>query len=348
MRSLSGCRDPDQRLKCGMSDSAPEDVEDAAAAANAPWFIAGPTASGKSALAAALAELCQGEVVNDYAFQLYRGLPLLTAQPEPAELARAPHHLFAVLAPTERTDAAAYAALARPVIDDIRARARRPIVVGGSGLYLKALTHGLPERLPLDPGLRRELSGWTAGRRRDELLARDPAAAGMVDLANDRYVSRALELVMLTGKPLAEARPPFAEPRPGIRALVLQRQVEELDQRIRVRCRRMIDSGLVEEVRLAEREGVSATLAKAIGYQACLEHLQGVLELDELLERLRLDTRRYAKRQRTWFRREPLFKPLPAEPGETTTSLAQKAIEILRHTRAAEKNFTTKDTKPKM
>lgn len=296
---------------------------------NAAWFIAGSTASGKTALAAALAELCHGEVVNADAFQLYRGLPLLTAQPGPHELARVPHHLFGVLDPTSRTDAAAYAAMAEPVIERIRARERRPIIVGGSGLYLKALTHGLPAGLPADPALRRELGEWTPERRRDELVARDPAAAGLVDLANDRYVTRALELVMLTGRPLAGARPPFPEPRPGIRAIVLQRDGGELDERIRERCRFMLDHGVVDEVRAVERAGVSATLSKAIGFRACLGHLRGELDEAALFERLRLDTRRYAKRQRTWFRREPVFQPLVIRPGEPFDEILQQARRLL-------------------
>ena len=297
--------------------------------ATAPWFIAGPTAAGKSAVAAELADRLGGEVVNADAFQLYRGLPLLTAQPTDDETARAPHHLFAVLDPGERVSAATYAAMAAPVIDAIRRRGRRPIVVGGSGLYLKALTHGLPPDLPTDPGLRQQLGGWTAGHRRDELLRLDPTAATQVDLANDRYVSRALELVMLSGRPLAEARPPFPPSRPDIAAVVLQRDVIDLDQRIAARCRAMIDAGLVREVAAIDPARVAPTLAKAIGYRQALDHLAGRIDDAGLVEQLRLATRRYAKRQRTWFRREPVFQTLPVTAGEAPAAIAARALDAM-------------------
>lgn len=314
--------------RCGLTDDPPR-CHPTDCPQTEPWFVAGPTAAGKSAVAAELAAAVGGEVVNADAFQLYRGFPILTAQPTPEQTALAPHHLFAVIDPDGRIDAAGYAAMAAPVIEAIRRRGRRPVIVGGSGLYLKALTHGLPPDLPADAGLRRRLADWTAGRRRDELLRRDPAAAGQVDLANDRYVTRALELVTLAGRPLAEARPPFPPPRPGIGAIVLQRETADLDRRITDRCRAMIDSGLAREVAATDPARVGPALAKAIGYRQTIDHIAGRIDEAEWLEQLRLATRRYAKRQRTWFRREPLFQPLPVAADDPTAAITSRAIALL-------------------
>lgn len=161
-----------------------------------PFFVVGPTGSGKSALAVELAERWGGEVVNADAFQLYRGLDICTAKPTSEERTRVPHHLYDVLALTEVGDAAFYSELARQVIDEIASRGKVPIVVGGSGLYVKALTHGLSP-LPSDASLRSKLEHLTARERVAWLLMRDPHAATTVNLKNDRYVTRALEICSL-------------------------------------------------------------------------------------------------------------------------------------------------------
>lgn len=265
------------------------------------FFLAGPTASGKSRLAAKLAAAIGGEVVNADAFQLYRGLDILTAKPDAQTLSLAPHHLFGLLDGNVQCDAQQYVNLALPVLEDIVARGRWPIVVGGSGLYLRALSHGLDPLPAADAALRAQLGTLPLPELVARLLKLDPAAGAQVSLLNPRYVQRALELCMLTGKPLAELRPNNPKPArgPGLR-LDCPRPL--LWQRIEARAQAMLNQGLLEEIQRAG--AVTGGLAKAIGLAPWRAHLQGELPHAQALDAMILATRQYAKRQDTWFRRE--------------------------------------------
>ena len=279
------------------------------------FFVTGPTASGKSALAAALAERTGGEVVNADAFQLYAGLDLLTAKPGAAERARAPHHLYGVLPLTEACDAQRYRELALPVLADIVARGRLPILVGGSGLYVKALTHGLAPLPPADPELRARLAELSAETKRRQLLELDPQAAGNVPLANPRYVDRALEICLLTGRPQSKLRQTFARTPPGLRGVFLDWPRDQLHARILRRTEAMVAAGLLDEVRACGELGTTA--AKAIGLREVRAHLAGELPLAAMIETLAIATRQYAKRQATWFRRERWLQTICLD-SETT------------------------------
>jgi tRNA dimethylallyltransferase len=270
-------------------------------------YLVGPTASGKSTLALALAEVLGGEIVNVDAFQLYQGLNICTAKPSVFERQQVPHHLYDVLAPTELSDAAFYAELARPVIADIMARSRVPIIVGGSGLYVKALTHGLSD-LPSDEALRQRLSHLTPAERVSWLLSRDPEAETLVNLKNDRYVSRALEICLLTGQPQSSLRRAWQEQQPEFLGLCLVWQKEALDARINERVLKMLEAGLIEEI--AALGELSATAEKAIGVRQIRRHFAGELSLSEATAEIQAVTRQYAKRQRNWFRRETGFQRL--------------------------------------
>lgn len=278
-------------------------------------FIVGPTASGKSALALAVAEKLGGEIVNADAFQLYAGMDLLTAKPPPADLARVPHHLYGVLPLSESCDAQRYHALAMPVIEDIAARGRVPIVVGGSGLYIKALTHGLSTLPAASPGLRERFQHLTSAEKIAWLIFRDPDAETTVNLSNPRYVERALEICLLTGQPQSALRHSFVQNEPQVNGVILSWNRETLYDRINRRTLAMFEAGLVAEVRALE--DLSPTAEKAIGIREVRDHLAGRVSLAETIAALQQATRRYAKRQITWFRRERCFQTICLDPAST-------------------------------
>lgn len=287
-----------------------------------PFFIVGPTASGKSALAVALAQKWGGEIVNADAFQLYRGMDLLTAKPGKKEFQTLPHHLYGVLPLTEACDAQRYRDMALPVIADIIARGKLPVVVGGSGLYIKALSHGLAPLPPTDPEVRAQVSAMPANEALEMLLKLDPQAAQNVPLANPRYVSRALEICLLTGQPQSALRQTFAQTEPAGEGVLLQWDRELLYGRINQRVHAMLEEGLLAEVAALPELGITAQ--KAIGLREMQAHLRGEMTLEAATEMMQQNTRRYAKRQGTWFRRETWLQTICLNPQST----AEYVLEI--------------------
>ncbi|MDI1312208.1 tRNA (adenosine(37)-N6)-dimethylallyltransferase MiaA [Prosthecobacter sp.] len=290
------------------------------------FFITGPTASGKSALAIALAEHVGGEIVNADAFQLYAGMDLLTAKPAPAELARVPHHLYGVIPLTEACDAQRYHALALPVIHDIAARGRVPIVVGGSGLYLKALTHGLSPLPAASPQIRAHFQQLSPGEKVVWLIQRDPEAATTVNLRNPRYVERALEICLLTGQPQSGLRRSFEQAEPQVNGVIFVWDREALYRRINQRTLDMFAAGMVEEV--AALGPLSPTAEKAIGVREVHEHLAGRVSLPETIAAIQQSTRHYAKRQITWFRRERCFQTICLDSDPAAESALTYLLEL--------------------
>lgn len=275
-------------------------------AAPEPFYLCGPTASGKSALALGLAESMDGEIVNADAFQLYRGLEIVSAAPLPDELAAVPHHLFGVLDPTENADAQRYAGLARPVIAEIQARGKTPIVTGGSGLYLKFLTHGAAPLPTGDPALRAELDALPLPDLVARLTELDPVEASRTALANRRFVSRALEICLLSGRKASELRDGWAsrtaEISAQLRGIVIRRTRPDLHERIARRTRAMLAGGALDEV--AALTDISENLEKAIGFREIRALQAGEIDLARCEELISAATRQYAKRQETWFKRE--------------------------------------------
>ena len=258
-----------------------------------------------------MARQLDGEIVNADAFQLYRGLEIVSAAPSTAELAIVPHHLYGVLAPTDLADAGSYIRLAKPVIEEIQSRGKTPIVTGGSGLYLKFLTHG-PSPLPTgDAALRATLDARPLEDLVAELTELDPAEAARTALQNRRFVSRALEICLLTGGKASDLRDQWeAKTRhisASLRGLVIQRSRPDLHSRIARRTRAMLDSGALEEV--AALAKVSANLEKAIGFREIRALLAGETDRATCEELINAATRQYAKRQETWFRREKWLAP---------------------------------------
>ncbi|MCF7673743.1 MAG: tRNA (adenosine(37)-N6)-dimethylallyltransferase MiaA [Akkermansiaceae bacterium] len=276
-----------------------------------PFFLCGPTASGKSALALEMARKLDGEIVNADAFQLYQGLEIVSAAPSAAEKQLVPHHLYGVLAPTEAADAGSYLRLARPVIAEIQSRGKTPIVTGGSGLYLKFLTHG-PAPLPQgDPTLRAAMDARPLGDLVAELQALDPVEAARTALQNRRFVARALEICLLTGRKASDLRDQWeAQTRDlaaSLRGTVIQRPRADLHARIAARTRAMLDGGALEEV--AALTHASGNCEKAIGVREIRGLLAGGIDRAACEELINAATRQYAKRQETWFRRETWLTP---------------------------------------
>ena len=275
-----------------------------------PLYLCGTTASGKTALALALAEAVGGEIVNGDAFQLYHGLEILTAAPGEEERNRCPHHLFGVIDPHDSMDAAKYAGMAQVVIDEILARGKRPIVVGGSGLYLKFLTHGVAEAPPADEKIRAELEALPVEEVYRRLQHLDPEEAARQNPGNHRHVSRALEICLITGGKASALRRNFAETERSkeLFGVVLSWPREILAERIAARTQAMFEAGVVAEVE-ALPPGAT-TVRQAIGVREIEGYLRGELSRAECEERIVISTRQYAKRQRNWFRREDWLKPV--------------------------------------
>jgi len=283
------------------------------------FYVTGPTGSGKSAIALELARLVGGEIVNADAFQVYSGLNILTARPSSEDEARTPHHLYGVLSPTDTIDANRYALLA----EERMAGISKSIVVGGSGLYVKALTHGMNEIPPANPALRAELEELDETALRARLREVDAASEVSIEARNLRYLRRALEITLSCGRPASEVRQSWKTDAPDLRGVLINRSRPELFDRINRRVERMFAEGVVEEVRnIADFSELSA---KAIGVREIKALLLGEIDEKQCIEQIQFASRQYAKRQMTWFRREKWLTSWPLD--ETISDLeAARAI----------------------
>ncbi len=292
--------------------------------------IAGPTASGKTALAIELARRLGGEVVSADSQQVYRGLDAGTAKPTREERAAAPHHLLDVAEPGDGMDAVRWCALADAAIAGIAGRGRLPIVAGGTGLYLRALLHGLADAPGRDPALRARLEAEAASEGRPALHRRlaglDPAAAAAIGPNDLVRIVRALEIAA-SGRTQSElfAAHRFGEARYRFRLLALDPPRAELHARIDARLPRLFDGLLHEAGRLLATRGGALPPKLPLGYAEAAEVLLGQLERAEALRRLQVAHRRYARRQVVWLRREPGVEWLsPAvDPGGLAGELAR-------------------------
>lgn len=294
-------------------------------------LVLGPTASGKSALAARLASRLGGEVVSADAFAVYRAMELGIAKPGPEELALAPHHLISVLEPEERCDVARWLALAEAAIAGIRERGRLPVVAGGSPLYVKALLEGLSAGAPRDAALRQELEDRYAREGAEALFAElrrvDPVYAAARHPNDRRRVVRALEVFRLTGRPYSSFHTTDGVRREDRRALLLglRWDKEALHRRINARGRAMFAAGLVAEV-AALRHRLSPEAWQAVGYKEVRDHLEGRCDLAGAQERVLRASRHLAKHQHTWLKR---FRDLVWLPGDAP-DLADRAEALAR------------------
>jgi len=271
------------------------------------FFIVGPTASGKSEIAADAAMEFGAEIVSADAFQIYRGFDLLTAKPDAATLAKVPHHLIGTMSILEEMNAEKFRKLAREAISEIHSRGKLPIVVGGSGLYLKALTHGLSGAPAADPDLRAQLNELSLDDLQNKLRNLDPQAASKIDLENKRRLVRAIEICLLSEQKVSGQRKEW-ESDVGTDGVFVFRERDDLYSRINQRVRAMFDAGVIEEVRAAG--AMSETASKMIGLCEIRDLLEGKMSILQCVAAIQQATRRYAKRQLTWFRRQTNFQLL--------------------------------------
>ncbi|MEE8400478.1 MAG: tRNA (adenosine(37)-N6)-dimethylallyltransferase MiaA [Desulfobacterales bacterium] len=275
--------------------------------------ICGPTGLGKTAVAVTLAEAFHAEIISADSMQIYRHMTIGTAKPTPLEQAGAPHHMIDIVDPDQSFDAAQYARMARAIVVDLHGKGRSVLVVGGTGLYIKALVHGLFQAEPPDPHIRQRLKeevetiGMDVLYRR--LVADDPAAAGKIH-ANDQFrIIRALEVREATGQPISDLHQAhgFVDEPFAVLKIGLHMERDALYDRINRRVDAMIDKGLLAEVQGLLTMGYSADLKsmQSIGYRHMAAFIQGHLSWDEAVRTLKRDTRRYAKRQLTWFNKDP-------------------------------------------
>ena len=282
--------------------------------------VVGPTAAGKSGLAVALAQALDGEVINADSMQVYRGMDIGTAKLTLAERRGVPHHLLDVWDVRQTANVADYQRLARAAIADITARGKRPILAGGSGLYVRAALDDLT--FPgTDPDLRgrleAELDDLGAAALHTRLAAADPAAAAAILPSNSRRIVRALEVIELTGRPFTATLPDYGASIPALQ-LGLRLPREELDRRIETRVDQMWAAGFEAEVRQLEQAGLreGRTASRALGYQQLLRHLTGEWTLDQARAETVRATRRFARRQESWFRRDPRISWLDAPASD--------------------------------
>jgi tRNA dimethylallyltransferase len=271
--------------------------------------VVGPTATGKSGLATALAAALHGEVVNADAMALYRGMDIGTAKPTCAERGGVPHHLLDVLDVTETASVAAYQRAARTTVEELRAAGRPPVLAGGSGLYVQAVVDEL-EFPGTDTRLRAELEAELAtvgpAALHTRLAAVDPAAAAAVLPSNGRRIVRALEVVTLTGRPFPARLATGGPPRYDAVLLGVDRPTPELYERVARRVARMFAAGLVDETRDLLDRGLreGRTASRALGYQQVVAALDGSGDLAAAATATVRATRRFVRRQRSWFRRD--------------------------------------------
>ncbi len=302
------------------------------------WFLTGTTASGKTGVGVELAGLIDAEIVSMDSMALYRGMDIGTAKPTDRQRRAVPHHLLDAIEPHEQYSVAQYVAAAGECIDEIKARGRQVLFVGGTPLYLKGLLRGIFAGPPADwefrKQLREEAAGHDPGWLHGKLSEVDPASAERLHQNDTRRLVRALEVYHKTGTPISLLQRQFDTGRPAeqCRVFVLNRPRQDLHRRIEQRVDEMFAAGLVDEVRrLLERsEPLSRTARKAVGYREVIEHLDGELTLPETVELVKCHTRRLAKRQATWFRglSECRFVPIPGrlDAGDVARRIAKKNL----------------------
>lgn len=292
-------------------------------------FLTGPTASGKTAVALEVARQLDAEIVSADAYQVYKQLPLLTAAPTQEEQSLLPHHMIGFLDVSENWDATLHYHRASAIIREIQSRNKRALIVGGSGLYVKFLSHGLSEAPPASPELRAEWESLPLDALVSKLQSLDPEGAAATDLSNRRYVTRNLEIVTLGNKPLSYWKNNW-QGKPAGPGFYLDWPTEELDDRILRRSRKLMETGIINEVAsLPPVNHLSDTARKTLGLNLILSFLNREISREECTDLLYLRTRQYAKRQRTWLRRETWLTPLPCSSKNETSpaSLAKLLID---------------------
>jgi tRNA dimethylallyltransferase len=298
--------------------------------------LVGPTASGKTEAALQVAEAIGSEILSIDSMLVYRGMDVGTAKPTAEQRARVPHHLVDLVEPSEAFSVAAFQAAAREAADDVRRRGLRPLLVGGSGLYLRAVVDGL-EFPGTDPAVRdelqREAEALGAERMHGRLSEMDPPAAAKIEPENVRRTVRALEVAAITGRPFSSYAAAWESYAPDrVRAAGIRLTPEQLSQRVDERVQEMLDAGWLDEVEKLVAGGFGGwlTSTQAIGYAELARHLEGELSLEDAVGQTVKRTRHLARRQMAWFRRDPRIRWFDAGV-EGATSIEDELVAYLGH-----------------
>ena len=301
--------------------------------------IAGPTASGKTALSILLAKEMDGEIVSCDSMQVYKDMDIGTAKPTPEEQQGIPHHMLSVAEPWEDFSVSRYCAMADPIVEDILRRGKSPIIVGGTGLYMDALIRGNAFAPCPSTGRREELEALAASQGIEAVIERlravDPESAARLHPSDQKRIIRAMEVYLETGMTITEHNrktqeiPPKYHP---IRFALTDRQRQTLYDRIDRRVDTMVEAGLIEEIQGLLARGIpeKCTAMQAIGYKEFVAALHGACSLEEAAGQVKQSSRRYAKRQLTWFRRNPENIWLIREDGQTSMEILDSARQYLR------------------
>lgn len=298
--------------------------------------ICGPTAVGKSEVAFRVAQNLGTEIISVDSMQVYKGLRIGTAVPARDILTKIRHHMIGVIDPGERFSAADFRRSADNIIDDIRRRGKTPIAVGGSGLYIRALVDGLFLGPSSDAELRKRLGDLAEDKGEEHLFALlkevDPASAEKLSQRDVRRVIRALEVFELTGTPISQWHRQPGQARAGTVVMIgLTRDRDILYRRIDKRVDEMLDNGLILEVQALLREGYLNALRflRPLGYIELIDYLEGGVSLEDAKDMMKRNTRRYAKRQLTWFKKDSRIKWVEVDRDESVSSVVNRVMTIL-------------------
>jgi len=301
-------------------------------------LILGVTASGKGQLAFSLAESLGAEIISIDSMKVYRRMDIGTGKPPKEAREKLPYHLIDVVEPSDAFSVAAFLDMTNGAIEQIKSRKRPIIAVGGTALYIKALLYGLFEGPGTDEQIRAELQARAETEGAElyrELAAIDPAAAERISPNDTRRIIRALEVYQITGKPISSFQNQFKaeEPLRDWTIIGLRRERTEENKRINTRIKRMISTGLVDEVKslLAEEKPLGRQARCAIGYAEIIDHLSGGVSLEDAVELIKKNTRRLAKNQRTWFKTFPDVKWIDIEPGEPVEKILSRARTVIEN-----------------
>ncbi len=300
-------------------------------------LILGVTASGKGALAHELASALGGEIISVDSMKVYRRMDIGTAKPPLEKRRLIPYHLIDVVEPSDSFSVDRFLSLAEQAVADIQSRQKSVVAVGGTAMYIKALLYGLFEGPGTDENIRQKLKQQAAAEGLEllhkRLAAVDAEAAGRIHPNDEKRIIRALEVFELTGKPISHFQKQWNTPHPpeGWQIFGLRRPKETENRRMNARVKRMVDQGLREEVAalLAEPKPLSKQASAAIGYAEMIAHLKGQIDLDEAVEQIKINTRRFAKAQRTWFKTFRGIRWLDIEQEGTVQTILEKVLELM-------------------
>ncbi len=299
--------------------------------------ITGPTATGKTDFSLKLAREVGGEIISADSMQVYKGLDIGTDKVSEEVRREIPHYLIDVVEPREKFSVADFVRLSDEAIKEIWSKGKYPIVVGGTGFYIKALLYGLPKTPPASEKLRKELSKLPTEALYRELLSVDSEYAKKIGERDRKRIIRALEVYRLTGKPLSSFKVWSEKPRYPFLGYFLYRNRPELYRRIEDRVDSQIERGLLKEAKELLKFGEDTTAFQALGYKEMVDYLKGIKSLDEAVRTLKRRTKEFAKRQFTWFRKEPGFKwiNLSEVPEEVVLELIKEDLERYKRDKKA-------------